>query len=212
VRNSVLFFNGDGDLGCDPEATCTVEYSDLEHAWPGPGNISEDPAFVNRLGGDYHLLDSSPCLETASLDYAPDHDIDGESRPFDADGDGNALPDMGADEYHTTLHLWKMKLNWAYAARPGYVKLVALGIVHDARHLRVNLATVSGFWTLPDGTQMPDTAVTDYLGRWKFRYKGPWMAPGTYRFDVTGIAYDDYGYDPGANETDPWREVTIPAP
>jgi hypothetical protein len=37
------------------------------------------------------------------------------------------------------------------------------------------------------------------------------MAPGTYRFDVTGIQYD-CDYDADANETPVFREVTIPPP
>lgn len=99
VLNGILFFNGDWDLACDGTSTCLVESSDLEHPWAGPGNISEDPLFVDPVHGDYHLQISSPCVDTASAAYAPDHDIDGESRPFDGDGSGVAEPDMGADEY-----------------------------------------------------------------------------------------------------------------
>ncbi|MFN2273172.1 MAG: right-handed parallel beta-helix repeat-containing protein, partial [Anaerolineae bacterium] len=99
ILNSILFYSGDWDLECDGTSTCLVESSDLEHSWTGPGNLSEDPLFVGRAAGDYHLQVGSPCIDTASAAYAPDHDIDGDSRPYDGDGDESAEPDMGADEY-----------------------------------------------------------------------------------------------------------------
>lgn len=51
----------------------------------------DDPWFVGN--GDYHIQASSPAIDNASEVFAPDLDIDGQSRPL-----GNA-DDIGADEY-----------------------------------------------------------------------------------------------------------------
>jgi len=118
----------------------------------------------------------------------------------------------GAAAPPCSVHLWRMKLNWGYAVRPGYVKLVDLGMIVDESHVRARGATVSGFWTLPDGSQVPQQVTTDLQGRFKFRYKGPWLEPGEYRFDLTDVQYESCVYDPDANESDPWLTVTIPPP
>jgi parallel beta-helix repeat protein len=60
------------------------------------GNISADPRFVG--GGNYHLRPGSPAIDAASFDGMPPDDIDGDPRPLDGNGDGDPLPDMGADE------------------------------------------------------------------------------------------------------------------
>jgi hypothetical protein len=35
------------------------------------GNISEDPQFVDAGNNDYHLRDSSPCINTGDPDFRP---------------------------------------------------------------------------------------------------------------------------------------------
>ncbi|MHC4911989.1 MAG: choice-of-anchor Q domain-containing protein [Planctomycetota bacterium] len=69
------------------EPGCTVNW--------GPGNIDADPLFVNAAGGDYHLLEESPCIDAGDPAFVtgPDEtDIDGEPRI------SGAKIDMGADE------------------------------------------------------------------------------------------------------------------
>jgi hypothetical protein len=73
-------------------------------AWIGcieaSGNISDDPLFVNPAGGDFHLGDSSPCIDTG-IDPVPTYipsgyvefDFDGDARPYGAGWD------IGADEW-----------------------------------------------------------------------------------------------------------------
>jgi len=61
----------------------------------GEGNIDAEPLFVNSIGGDYHLLEESPCIDAGDPTSvaAPDEtDIDGEPRISGAE------IDMGADE------------------------------------------------------------------------------------------------------------------
>lgn len=72
-----------------------VTYSDLEGYWPGEGNISEDPLFVDPENGDYHLQYGSPCINAGDPDYVtePDEtDIDGQPRVL------RGRIDMGVDE------------------------------------------------------------------------------------------------------------------
>jgi PKD domain len=69
---------------------------------PGAGNIDADPQFVNPGAGDYHLLWSSPAVDTGQTTCgAPcqQSDLDGLVRPVDGNGDGVAVRDMGAFEY-----------------------------------------------------------------------------------------------------------------
>ena len=58
----------------------------------GPGDISEDPLFMDPAGGDYHLDVASPCIDVGT-DAGVYDDIDDETRP-----QGYGF-DMGADEY-----------------------------------------------------------------------------------------------------------------
>ena len=79
----------------------TVESSDIQGGWTGPGsgNIDADPLFVGQPGGsasfDFHLRPDSPCLDAgnAALTMASAVDIDGHPRNL------GSAPDQGADEY-----------------------------------------------------------------------------------------------------------------
>jgi hypothetical protein len=59
------------------------------------GNIDTDPAFVNFDGGDFHLLKSSPCVDTGDNEswMFGGTDLDGYARIY------NSRVDMGAYEY-----------------------------------------------------------------------------------------------------------------
>jgi len=91
ILNSILAFNGNDDLNCSG-GTCSVTYSDVQEDIAGSGNISADPQFVDRAGGDYHLKGNSPAVDAGTTEGAPATDFEGDPRPVGA-------VDMGADEF-----------------------------------------------------------------------------------------------------------------
>ncbi len=87
VRNCILWGNGD-DL-----YECTATYSNVQNGDEGEGNLNPpcDPLFKGM--GDYHIHSNSCCVDRGSFDGIPDHDVDGQARPWNY-----GIPDIGADE------------------------------------------------------------------------------------------------------------------
>lgn len=97
VRNSIVYGNGWAIAG-EGASLVQVRYSDIEGGFYGAGNIDADPQFVDPNMLDYHLRLGSPSVDNGFNDWAPNHDLDGDPRPLDGNGDGVATADMGADE------------------------------------------------------------------------------------------------------------------
>ncbi|MCB0255405.1 MAG: hypothetical protein KDI55_16925, partial [Anaerolineae bacterium] len=97
VRNSIIYNNG-WAIAVEPGSVVEVGFSNIEAGWPGPGNIDEPPMFRDSDTLDYHLRWGSPCIDTGANTWAPNHDVEGDPRPLDGNGDGTAVADMGADE------------------------------------------------------------------------------------------------------------------
>jgi hypothetical protein len=74
------------------------DYSVISGSWDNEsGNIN----LVPRITGNYHLLSTSPCIDTG-LNSAPDiptTDFEEDDRLFDGNRNGTPTVDMGADEY-----------------------------------------------------------------------------------------------------------------
>lgn len=62
----------------------------------GPHDRADDPLFVNRAGGDYHLTAASTLIDAGDSVFAAETDFDGDLRPH---GD---QADIGADEFYRT--------------------------------------------------------------------------------------------------------------
>jgi hypothetical protein len=91
ITNSIVWGNSAGVAFT--EYSPEVSYSDVQEGYSGAGNINVNPLFVDALNGDYHLQETSPCIDVGTVTGAPSEDMDGDGRPY------GAGVDMGADEY-----------------------------------------------------------------------------------------------------------------
>lgn len=104
ARNSIVWGNGWAIAG-EGASLVQVSHSDIEGGFYGAGNIDADPQFGDPDVFDYHLRLGSPCIDSGFNDWAPNHDLDGDPRPLDGDGDGVATADIGADEF-VLMRVW----------------------------------------------------------------------------------------------------------
>ena len=77
IVNSVIHGNSNGDLA----GNANVSYSCIGGGWPGTGNISSDPVFVDALVGDFRLQPGSLCIDAGDTTELP-------RDTFDLDDDG----------------------------------------------------------------------------------------------------------------------------
>lgn len=96
LRHNLVFGNV---LDVPPGPPVITNYVNVADPTGRDGNLSIDPRFVDTDAGDYRLRCGSPAVDAGSGAAAVGTDVDGQSRAFDANGDGLALPDIGADEY-----------------------------------------------------------------------------------------------------------------
>jgi hypothetical protein len=121
TTNCIFWGNSTDQIAIDTSngagGTLTVNYCDIQDGensvniidpllstlnW-GIKNIDADPFFVDPLISDYHLQDTSPCIQTAidTIEIAgvicvcPPFDLEGNPRPHPV----GTMPDMGAYEY-----------------------------------------------------------------------------------------------------------------
>jgi hypothetical protein len=77
----------------------------MQGGYPGEGNISDHPLFVDAANGDFHLLPDSPCSDSAST-TGRSNDLDGNPRPVDIPGvgrEGDGAFDMGCYEFQAPV-------------------------------------------------------------------------------------------------------------
>ena len=118
ILNNCILWGNSADSGGneiyieDSGSSCTLNYCCVDNTGYGgvTGNITEnncihdDPQFVDAANGDYHLQDTSPCIDAGDNSLVPADvttDLDGNQRIVDGDDppDGVATVDIGAYEY-----------------------------------------------------------------------------------------------------------------
>jgi hypothetical protein len=63
--HSMVIWHNSFDVLLDSLSTVSFTHSDIsDRLWPGEGNISLDPRFMDILRGDFSLQPGSPCIET----------------------------------------------------------------------------------------------------------------------------------------------------
>jgi hypothetical protein len=84
----------------------TINHS-LVEGWTGSfggiGNIGDDPLFIDEAGGNLRLTEDSPAVDAGNNAAVPPdllHDLDGNPRIVDGDGDEIAVVDMGVYEFN----------------------------------------------------------------------------------------------------------------
>ena len=105
ITNSIVYFNGSNSI----TGYKNIEYSNLEQAFPGAGNISQDPKFMSSID-DYRLQSGSPCLDAASFAALPldEHDLDNDGDllewlPIDIDGNRRVIgPQVDMGDYESS--------------------------------------------------------------------------------------------------------------
>ncbi len=100
ARNNILYFSS-ASTGSNyaPENAAFTNSCAAPLQTNGTGNIDANPMFVDAAAGDYHLLQSSPCIDAGVTNGAPAYDLDGVGRPLDGNADGTNAYDIGAYEF-----------------------------------------------------------------------------------------------------------------
>jgi parallel beta-helix repeat protein len=161
VKNAILWGNDSLQIYQTAGSNVQVTYSDVQQFWPGIGNINADPEFVDPGSGDYHLLSSSPCLDT------------GDPNPVYNDPDGSRA-DMGC-------YYFEQSTGVASAEGSPLATGVAL---FPAEPNPFSSSTVLVF-SLPSGGPV-DLSVFDISGRLVRVVHRGWMDPGVHRVDFEG--------------------------
>ncbi len=91
VNNSIIWNNQNSGFNFYNGGYADVIYSDTQDYFVGDGNIMQNPLFINPTNGNYHLQETSPCIDTGDP-----------ASPLDPDG---TITDMGAYYFHQGIPL-----------------------------------------------------------------------------------------------------------
>lgn len=97
VTNSIMWSPEGSPFEMAFVGSPSVTYSDVYGGFSGAGNFALDPLFVSS--SDFHLQNSSPCLNTSSAAANPPLDLEGNNRPMPV----GTKADLGALETNQPL-------------------------------------------------------------------------------------------------------------
>ena len=101
IKNNIIVRNDGFGINGVETATAIIDYNNIwdnlenyhEFLPAGPNGISEDPKFVDVVGGDFHLVTGSPCIDSGDPDPAFN----------DPDGSRNDMGAFGGPEGFSAL-------------------------------------------------------------------------------------------------------------
>ena len=165
VTNTILWDNKAGGKGPEirfVQYSLTIDHSVIKGGkasvsadpqvilkW-GTVILTADPGFVDRKGGDFHLLATSPCLDQGDRNAPglPAFDFEGDPRI------ASATADIGADEFHPRLYgLDRVapgnKVRIHMIGPPAASVLAGLSLTSQPRNPPLYIPGY-GYWLLPD--------------------------------------------------------------
>jgi len=139
-------------------ARADMTWSDVQGAWPGIGNLSADPLFLNATAADFTLASGSPCIDTGN--------------PVLLDQDGTRS-DMGAEDSCLTPTISSVFPVWAGARGGTRVTITGSGFTRKtavrfgdvpARSVSLvnstTLEAVTPSFDIPDSPSIPKASRT----------------------------------------------------
>lgn len=108
IYNTNLWDNGVSGNPTGVSDNFVVTHSNLnslENIPNGSNNISLDPLYISPASGDFHLSQSSPCIDAGSNEFVSfETDFDGKVRIWNATDIDSAIVDIGAFEFGTPCY------------------------------------------------------------------------------------------------------------
>jgi hypothetical protein len=97
ATNSIIYFNTGGNYAYDGPPNGRISFCcTTPSPVGGVGDLTNDPAFVNPVNGDFRLRTNSPCINSGVNGYAAPTDLDGNPRIV------GGTVDIGAYEFQGT--------------------------------------------------------------------------------------------------------------